>query len=118
MPTARSLLALVATDNYLYAIGGRVEGGESTSVVEKYKCETDTWSPVERMHKPRSAAATAVLNNSVYIMGGATMNNSYETASVERYDEKTNKWTMVTYKLCIQHFFFYFPLFQLELYSQ
>lgn len=97
MSTGRSLLSLVAADNNVHAIGGLVSsetGPTPSSLVEKYNGRTGKWTPMKNMNMPRSAMAAGVLQNGIFVMGGATELNSKETASVERFDLETEEWTM------------------------
>lgn len=96
-------MSLVAADNSLYAIGGLIKGNggpnniKPTRIVEKYDCTADQWTPVSKMITPRSAMAAAVLNNFIYVMGGATKLNASETATVERFHiqtEELNKYSV------------------------
>lgn len=88
MPTASSGLSLVVAHGSIYAIGVLVEtcGDENapTSVVEKYNHKLNKWTSVNRMIKPRSAAACVSMNDAIYVMGGATKINSSETATVDK----------------------------------
>lgn len=112
MSTGRSLLSLVVAGNFVHAIGGQCE--ETTlATVERYNVETNVWAPVRCMAFPRAAAATCILHNNIYVIGGNTQSNSCETASVERFNLQTEKWTTVrtnqtrksTKKSTIQRFF-------------
>lgn len=92
MPTARKLFAMVAFNGSIYAVGGVVDGNV-VATVEQYRTESNLWSTAMPMIMPRSAAAAAVMNEHIYILGGATKANSGETATVERFDG--HSWMMV-----------------------
>ena len=51
---------------------------------------SNTWETRAPMPTPRGAAASAVLNNKIYVMGGWTTQDS---AVVEVYDPATNTWS-------------------------
>lgn len=53
----------------------------------------DTWEMMPPLQTSRSAAAFAVLDDQIFIIGGATENNTSETSKNERYDGQT--WTEV-----------------------
>lgn len=95
MSMGRSLFTLTAAHGYIYAIGGIVNGNIVTTSVERYDPVMNVWMAVPEMATPRSAAAAAVLNDDIFVIGGATKINSYETATVEKFDLKTESWTMV-----------------------
>lgn len=94
MPTGRSLLALVASHEHIYAIGG-LANLITVATVERYNPRTNVWTEVSSMSLPRAAAAAAVLNQYIYVVGGTTKCNSGDTASVERFDQETGKWATV-----------------------
>lgn len=51
-----------------------------------------TWNYVAAMSSMRSAAAVAVMNRRLYVVGGR--DNTVCHRSVECYDPHTNKWTL------------------------
>lgn len=92
MPSERKLFAMVAFDGAIYAIGGVVNGAVVASV-DRYRIDENKWSTEAPMKLPRSAAAAVVLNEQIFVLGGATKINTAETATVERFDG--HSWTMV-----------------------
>lgn len=98
MPMKRSLFSMVAFNGSIYSIGGMVDGKIVTNF-EQYHIDSNNWTTETPMIIARASATAAVLNNNIYVVGGATkinsaqMTTSSETATVERFDGKS--WTMV-----------------------
>ncbi|CAG0886548.1 unnamed protein product [Cyprideis torosa] len=99
MYAARSTVGLGALNGKLYAVGGR-DGTSCLSSVECYDPFTNRWASCSSMTRRRGGVAVAVLNGFIYAMGGheapgfqKPMDVRFET--VERYDPKTDTWTLV-----------------------
>jgi hypothetical protein len=60
------------------------------SSCEKYNPETNTWSPVPDMHRPRSSVATAVIDDMIFVIGG--FDSGATTNHVEHFNEEDNEW--------------------------
>ncbi|XP_054156337.1 kelch-like protein 10 [Oppia nitens] len=69
MPTPRTSLGFVALDDALYDIGGN-NGFERLQSVEKYDMRHKSWQMVANMLSKRSTFATAVIENSIYVICG------------------------------------------------
>lgn len=78
----------------MYAIGGQCEGAVLASV-ERYDVTENVWVEIEGLCLQRAAAAAAILNEHIYVIGGSTQCNSSETATVERMHLATEKWMTV-----------------------
>lgn len=61
---------------------------------EKYNLRTATWEPIAPMHSRRSTHEVVEASGYLYALGGNDGSSSLN--SVERYDPKTNKWSIVT----------------------
>jgi len=103
-------LALAEYQGKIYAFGGFVlpQSGPPAWVpidnAWEYDPATDTWKALASMPTKRGAAAAAVINGKVYVVGGATVPaGTNETAvsparphlavgTVEEYDIATNTW--------------------------
>jgi N-acetylneuraminic acid mutarotase len=103
MPTARNHHAVAAANGKVYAAGGRIGAAfitraSNTDVVEAYDPATDTWSPpLERLPTPRSAIASGVHNNRIFVAGGEFQDRRMLGAfrAVEAYDPIGNTWSIM-----------------------
>ncbi|XP_039288119.1 LOW QUALITY PROTEIN: kelch-like protein 5 [Nilaparvata lugens] len=98
MSTARSTVGVAVLNNRLYAVGGR-DGSSCLRTVECYDPFTNKWTACASMSKRRGGVGVAVLNGYLYAVGGhdvpATNPHALRFCCVERYDPKTNSWTLV-----------------------
>lgn len=98
MSTQRSTVGVAVLNNKLYAIGGR-DGSSCLRTVECYDPHTNKWTPCAPMSKRRGGVGVGVVNGYLYALGGHDAPASNPSASrfdcVERYDPKTDTWTMV-----------------------
>ncbi len=86
MPTARVGLACAVLENRLYAVGGRGD------IVEGYNPITHTWDwPCAALGMNRRGHGCVTLGDHVYAIGGYCYRDGW-TASVERYDARSNRW--------------------------
>ena len=101
MPTPRSGLAAVATDDpsngqHIYAIGGGDAVNGPSQACESYSPTTNTWQPCAVLPTPRSGLAAVVgPDGRIYAIGGRNA-QAQILATVEAYDPKTNMWTTMT----------------------
>ncbi|XP_046627116.1 kelch-like protein 5 isoform X1 [Neodiprion virginianus] len=98
MSTQRSTVGVAVLNNKLYAVGGR-DGSSCLRTVECYDPHTNKWTPCAPMSKRRGGVGVGVVNGYLYALGGHDAPASNPSASrfdcVERYDPKTDTWTMV-----------------------
>jgi N-acetylneuraminic acid mutarotase len=89
------LAVTVGRDSKIYAIGG-FGGSESTCLrsVERYDTVTRRWEFTRPMQIPRRALSAVTLADGIYAIGGFDGQNYLN--SVEKYDEYSNTWTMIT----------------------
>jgi N-acetylneuraminic acid mutarotase len=98
MPTARHHAGSAVVDGKIFVIGGRISGSlENISVNEAYDPEQDKWiTNLEDMPSTRSgiAGAASPVNSSsnIYVFGGEEPSKTFNNN--EKYDAKTNKWTI------------------------
>jgi len=86
----RSNHALVATETYLYAVGGDGYEYEPAISVERFDPVSDTWSFVLPMSCGKAGACAVVLNNQILVIGGS---NGYHTLKqCEAYDINAHRW--------------------------
>ena len=89
MPTPRHGLAIVVTDNKLYAIGG-FNGHRQVASLELYNPATDTWKKAASMDQARQYLSAEVVNGKIYAIGGYGKTSYLDT--VEAYDPATDTW--------------------------
>jgi N-acetylneuraminic acid mutarotase len=81
-----------------YVIGGRADGGVLNNL-ERYDPATDTWTTLTPMTTARAAAAAAVQDDAIYVIGGRESGSGPCSGGaldvVERYDIATDTWTTV-----------------------
>ncbi|KAK3918193.1 Kelch-like protein 5 [Frankliniella fusca] len=98
MSSQRSTVGVAVLNNKLYAVGGR-DGSSCLRSVECYDPHTNKWVACSPMAKRRGGVGVGVANGYLYAMGGHDAPASNPSASrfdcVERYDPKTDTWTMV-----------------------
>ncbi len=71
MKRARCQHMLSAIDDKLYAVGGRVIGGESTSSIEMYDTVCNQWTlTLKLLQVPLCAGSLLVNDNTIYVIGG------------------------------------------------
>lgn len=90
---ARFIASAFALNNYLYVLGGH-NGGQRLKTVEFAKVFNNgrpgNWEMTSNLNTPRSAAATAVSGQYVYVLGGMGVSNalnSVEMATANRNGE-------------------------------
>ena len=95
MNVKREGFAVVACNNFIYAIGGydphTVAAHKS---VEKYDVNKNNWSFVSSMNVERCNHAACVLNGKIYVIGGTDENNEV-IKTIECYNSSTDRWTEV-----------------------
>ena len=110
MPLASHQLALASYGDKIYAFGGFKypdSGAAAWQPIDQaweYDPANDSWKALAPMPSKRGAAAAAVVNGKIYVIGGAGVTpGATDTAilparrhailgTVEEYDPKTNSW--------------------------
>jgi N-acetylneuraminic acid mutarotase len=92
MRTPRANLAAAVVNNMIYAIGGLNESGY-LSTNEEYDPfaynNYGYWTTIPSMGTPRSGLAAAVVNNTIYAIGGMNINGAISTT--EAYNPSISK---------------------------
>ncbi|MHC4558890.1 MAG: Kelch repeat-containing protein [Planctomycetota bacterium] len=100
MPTPRILMARVTWDGKIYAFGGKTgtlgSSAPTVNVTEVYDPKTDTWAQAAPMPTRVWEHSACVVEDKIYVIGGATATNSIQIFQV--YDPMTDTWTNVTPK--------------------
>ncbi|XP_024871275.1 kelch-like protein 5 isoform X2 [Temnothorax curvispinosus] len=98
MSVQRAGVGVAVLNDKLYAVGG-VNSSSRLSTVECYDPHTNKWTPCAPMSKRRRGVGVGVVNGCLYALGGrdapASNPNTSRFDCVERYDPKTDTWTMV-----------------------
>ena len=89
MQTGRSYGGMVEVEHHLYMIGGETSGGVS-ALVEIY--HPDTWSiePGINLPTPRSGIAAVSINDTIYAIGGWSVNHYQILNTVEYFIPQPN----------------------------
>ncbi|XP_071653553.1 kelch-like protein 5 [Temnothorax longispinosus] len=100
MSKQRAGFGVAVLNDKLYAVGG-VGSSSCLNTVECYDPHTNRWTPCAPMSKRRGWVGVGVMNGCLYALGGVdytSRTNPNERSRfdcVERYDPKTDTWTMV-----------------------
>lgn len=81
----RGCSAAAVLSGRLYTIGG------GTEHVEYYSTETNKWTTVKSLSRPRDNHRAAVLNGCLFVLG----DTRYPTKNLEKYDPSTDRWTII-----------------------
>jgi N-acetylneuraminic acid mutarotase len=76
----------------LYVIGGDANE-QSLNVVESYNATMNLWTIHKPMPTARHHAASAVVDENIYVIGGRLTNSLVNTNVVEKYDPSSDSWT-------------------------
>ena len=102
MPTTRDSMQANVVNGRIYVISGEVSlieahsGAVFSDATEVYDPETDTWASAAPIPNHVAGYASAVLDNKIYIIGGATEGPPvgwHAVNTTQIYDPATNKWT-------------------------
>ena len=100
MPTPRDSLATATVDGKVYAFGGLAPGGASSPEVvhevEVYDPLTDSWEQSTRMPDDRWGLGAAVVDDTIYLIGGGLELLVLGSTYVDAYDPNLyTSWTEV-----------------------
>lgn len=94
IPTPKHNYATAVFEGKIYIFGGSTKSGSDiwvkTSSVEVYDPVTDTWQTISTMPTTRFNPGIAVINNSIFIIGGFA--GSPVSNRVDRFDPASNTW--------------------------
>ena len=92
-PLAMGYNTAVYYNNALYNFSGLTSSALLSSVY-KLDLNTNTWEQVANMPKPRALAASAVIGDKIYVIGGYSSGNPFTTeGTVLEFDPATNRTT-------------------------
>ncbi len=98
-PTPRMNLSAVVLNGKIYTLGGMIgltEGEIGKTIVEEYDPATDTWTRKADMTRRRKFTSACVLNDKIYVFGGAQDYCKGVLSSVEEYDPTTDSWKEIS----------------------
>jgi len=101
MQRFRYTFPLVHFRNRLYALGGRVYGGDQESLLsecEYFDFEEQAWVEVAPMNKKRCTSMAFVYKDCIWVFGGYT-DYLKRSSTIERYNPKSDTWEIVEFKL-------------------
>lgn len=96
MPQNRAQHRMESVGDYLYVAGG-VHGEENGDCSNQLSCEMyspewDCWYSIAPLPMPHVGAASAVLEDKLYILGGYSQADYSECELIHRYDPATERW--------------------------
>jgi len=94
LSSPRSSVCAVATESYLYAIGGKSDV-ELANIVEKFDPNEKAWCLVAPTLEKRVAACGAVVNDKVFVFGGLRGEDCARSSFCEMYDPVTDMWSSI-----------------------
>uniref|UniRef100_A0A6N2N1Y6 F-box domain-containing protein n=1 Tax=Salix viminalis TaxID=40686 RepID=A0A6N2N1Y6_SALVM len=92
MNVARYDFACAEVDDRVYAAGGHGTGGESLSSVEMYDPDTDRWTLMESLRRPRWGCFACGLEGKLYVMGGRSAFTIGNSRFVDVYSTEKHTW--------------------------
>ena len=101
-PFERDYFCIVASDQFIYFIGGTQEGDSYCldsvylSNVDRYDVNRNQWDKVADIQVARTSAHGAAANGKVFIAGGYQQEMGWLNHSYEMYDESTNEWQFIS----------------------
>ncbi|WOH36617.1 DUF5011 domain-containing protein [Thalassotalea fonticola] len=82
---------LQVLNNELYVIGGKTIDESSSTIVQAFNFDTQTWSSKSDLNHNRYGGATGIVNGEIFVFGG-----NYSSGTSEKYDPKSNTWVYIT----------------------
>ena len=92
LPVPRDHLAAVASEPFVYAVGGRLLSSANTSgAFERYDPGTNTWQRLPDLPTPRGGLGAAISGDRLVAAGGEDASKVF--AEVEAFDIRTGQWS-------------------------
>ena len=92
------LFSLVASDEHIYMLGGWLNG-QAVNRAFVYDMKSDTWHPLPNTPFTSCFCSSVLINNTLYVAGGATINSSGMTVPVGEVSALTlneSNWRRLT----------------------
>lgn len=98
---ARRGAAAVSLAGKIYVVGGWND--EFLSSVECYDPASNEWTSVAPLNIARAGHQCCVVDDSIYAIGGRqSIYGELPAIEIEKYDQRSNKWTIVSYTLSLR----------------
>lgn len=95
MNVARYDFACAEVKGLVYAVGGYGSDGESLSSAEVYHPETNKWTVIESLPRPRWGCFGYGFEGQLYVMGGRSSFTIGYSRSADVYDPESNSWCRI-----------------------
>ncbi|KAK2969284.1 hypothetical protein RJ640_030825, partial [Escallonia rubra] len=92
MNVARYDFACAEVNGMVYAVGGYDMDGESLSCSEVYNPDTNKWTLIESLRRPRWGCFACGFEGKLYVMGGRSSFTIGNSRSVDVYDPEKHTW--------------------------
>ncbi|XP_023899762.2 F-box/kelch-repeat protein At1g67480 [Quercus suber] len=92
MNVARYEFACAEVKGMVYAVGGYGMDGNSLSSVEVYNPDTDKWTLIESLRRPRWGCFACGLEGKLYVMGGRSNFTIGNSKFVDVYNTERHTW--------------------------
>lgn len=92
MNVARYDFACAEVGGMIYAVGGYGMDGESLCSAEVYNPDTDKWTLIESLHRPRWGCFAFGFEGKLYVMGGRSSFTIGNSKFVDVYDPDNHTW--------------------------
>ena len=93
-PTQQKDTCVVASEKFLYVIGGRLSTGSVSSAAIRFNPTNNSWEEVAIINDGRSSAFGAAMKGKVFIAGGLQTDWS-GISTCEVYSPSTNEWQLM-----------------------
>ncbi|CAA0818339.1 F-box/kelch-repeat protein [Striga hermonthica] len=91
----RHNFACAVVNGAVHAVGGRGAHGESLSSAEVYDPESNRWTVIEPLRRPRWGSFACGVGGKLYMMGGRSSFSIGNSRVIDVYDPKTGTWSQM-----------------------
>ncbi|OIV98463.1 hypothetical protein TanjilG_16790 [Lupinus angustifolius] len=92
MNVARYDFACAEVNGLVYAVGGYGANGDNLSSVEVYDPDTDKWTLIESLRRPRWGCFACGFEGKLYVMGGRSSFTIGNSKFVDIYNTEKHSW--------------------------
>ncbi|KAM1303805.1 hypothetical protein ACFX2F_021570 [Malus domestica] len=101
MNVARYDFACAELSGMIYAVGGYGIDGSSLSSAEVYNPDTDTWTLISSIRRPRYGCFACGFEGKLYVMGGRSSFTIGNSKFVDVYDPESHTWCEMKKNGCV-----------------